>query len=162
MQSGKMLVADYHGSYMIKLLGDVRLTLCSTIDNYLDQMFSAADFSSVTIDLSETEGIDSTSLGLLAKMAIQSKKRGLAVPTILSPHEDITRLLESMGFHKIFKLCCQSFESASDLQELPCDGCSEEDVRAKVIEAHKVLMGMNDKNYADFVELVAALEAVKH
>lgn len=162
MQSGKMLVADYQGSYMIKLLGDVRLTLCSTIDTYLDKMFGAEDFSSVTIDLSEAEGIDSTSLGLLAKMAIQAKKRGLAVPTIISPNQDITRLLESMGFHKIFNICCQQQEQEKLLQELPCSCSSEEDVRDKVIEAHKVLMSMNEKNYADFVELVNALEAVKN
>ncbi|MGK0441492.1 MAG: anti-anti-sigma factor [Pseudohongiellaceae bacterium] len=157
-----MLVADHQGTYLIKLIGDVRLTLCNTLDSYMDDMFGSQDFTGVTIDLSDAQGIDSTSLGLLAKLAINAKKRGLAVPTILSPNADITRLLESMGFHKIFNICCQSMMSDADFQELPNQCGSEENVRTKVIEAHKVLMGMNDDNFDNFAELVSALESSKH
>lgn len=161
MQKGKMLVADHQGTYLIKFIGDVRLTLCNTLDSYLDTMFSAADFAGVTIDLSETQGIDSTSLGLLAKLAINAKKRGLAAPMIISPNPDITRLLESMGFHKVFEIYSQPMASEKDFQELPCQAGTEDDVRTKVIEAHKMLMGMNDENFANFAELVSALESSK-
>ena len=36
---------------------------------------------------------------------------------------------------------------------------SEEDVRSKVLEAHQILMSMNEANEAAFHDLVAALEA---
>lgn len=161
LQRGKMLVADHQGTYMIKLIGDVRLTLCNTIDDYLEDMLAADEFVAVTIDLSEAKGIDSTSLGLLAKLAIQAKKRCQAVPTILSPNPDITRLLRSMGFHKVFNICSQIISSSDDLQELPVKEGGEDDVRDKVIAAHKILMGLNEKNHAVFAELVTALETAK-
>lgn len=161
MQSGKMLVADYQGTYMIKLVGDVRLTLCSTIDQYLDDMLAGDGFLAVVVDLSETEGIDSTSLGLLAKIAIQAKKRCKKTPTVLSPDPNITRLLESMGFHKIFNICSQTMQTERDLEELPVVAGDEECVRCKVVEAHKVLMGMNETNKANFEDLVTALEGGK-
>ena len=161
MRSGKILVADHQGAYMIKLIGDVRLTLCSTIDQYLDDMLKNKDFLTVVVDLSEAEGIDSTSLGLLAKLAIQTKKRCQKIPTILSPDSNITRLLESMGFHKVFNICKQPIASEQDLAELPVVAGDEECIRRKVIEAHKVLMGMNEANKATFAELVIALEGTK-
>ncbi|WP_339672816.1 STAS domain-containing protein [Dasania marina] len=161
MQSGKMLVADHQGTYMIKLTGDVRLTLCNTIDEYIEQMFAASDFSGVTVDLAETLGIDSTSLGLLAKLAIQAKKHGLDIPTILSPNPDITRLLQSMGFTKVFNIYSDEITDADDLQELPVKQGSERQVRSKVLEAHKILMGLNKQNHADFCDLVCALETPK-
>ena len=42
MQAGKILVAQHQGAFVIKLVGDVRLTLCTTIDDYFSEMFSIA------------------------------------------------------------------------------------------------------------------------
>ena len=35
---GRILAADHHGAYALKLMGDVRVNLCSSIDDYLDQL----------------------------------------------------------------------------------------------------------------------------
>ena len=70
---GRILVADHNGVYMLKFVGDVRVTLCATVDDYLHRMFDDREFKSVLVDLSETEGIDSTSLGILAKLSIQAE-----------------------------------------------------------------------------------------
>lgn len=159
MPDGKILVAQHQGTSVIKLVGDVRLTLCTTIDDYFSQMFSAPEFSGVLIDLSDADCIDSTSLGLLAKVAVRSKQLCRQVPIILSPNPDITRLLESMGFNKVFEICDSVPEPASDLGELPVVCADEECVRDKVIEAHRVLMGLNEKNRETFSPLVDLLEA---
>ncbi len=68
---GKILAASHHGAYVIRLEGDVRLTLCTTIDEYFQKMFSDPEFASVWLDLCDAEGIDSTTLGLLAKLELQ-------------------------------------------------------------------------------------------
>lgn len=161
MQSGKMLVADHQGTYVVKLVGDVRLTLCNTIDDYLDFMFTREDFQSVIIDVSDVDGIDSTSLGLLAKFAIQAKKRLYNKPTIISPNINITRLLESMGFHKVFHICDKLVSDAAGLRELALKPGDEECVRCKVLEAHRCLMDMSESNKDKFSDLVTALEAAK-
>lgn len=159
MQSGKMLVADHDGIYMIKLMGDVRLTLCHTFDDYFAKMFADKLFTAVTVDLSAASGIDSTSLGLLAKLAIETKKRFHKVPTIISPLPDITRLLQSMGFQKVFNITTKNVVSNTDLEELSTLEDDDECARCKIVEAHKVLMGMNEKNRTAFAELVTALES---
>ena len=47
--AGRILVAEHDGVYMIKFEGDVRLTLCATVDQYLDRMFAemAVDLSTL-------------------------------------------------------------------------------------------------------------------
>ena len=67
MREGRILAADHNGAYALKLVGDVRVNLCSAIDDYLEHMFNDPGFESVMVDLCEAEGIDSTTLGLLAK-----------------------------------------------------------------------------------------------
>lgn len=158
MQSGKILAAEHQGSYVIKLVGDVRLTLCTTIDDYFDSMFSCPDFVGVIIDLSEVVGIDSTSLGLLAKLAIRARKKFNLVPIILCPDPDILRLLESMGFRQVFDIREDLDITNDDLDELDVKSADENCIRDKIIESHRVLMEMNEKNRKTFASLMTTLE----
>ena len=45
-----------------------------------------------------------------------------------------------------------------ELEEIPVLKASEQQVRDKVLDAHKVLMGMNSRNREEFKNLVRALE----
>lgn len=170
MHLGKILVAHHEGAFVIKLVGDVRLTLSTTIDDYFNKMFASPNFVGVIVDLSEAEGIDSTSLGLLAKLAVQAQKNFRLVPLILSPNPNITHLLDSMGFNKVFNIQ-KSFDtpdkkelnhllqSPGTVTELPIGAVDEARVRNKVIEAHRVLMALNEKNRMAFSDLVRSLES---
>ncbi|MEZ5560221.1 MAG: STAS domain-containing protein [Pseudomonadales bacterium] len=139
--------------------GDVRLTLCTAFDGFLERMFEDRNFRSVLVDLSRTQSIDSTSLGLLAKLSIQADKRFGYRPTLISTRPDITRLLTSMGLDEVFNLVEQPLEHEQQLAELPCTAASDEEVRERVIEAHRILMDMNDANRNAFEDLVTTLEA---
>lgn len=161
MHQGKIEVANNAGTYVIKLSGDVRLNLCSALEQYLDEMFLDSAFKTVLIDLSEAEGVDSTTLGQLAKISIISKDKFGLIPSIISPNDDITRILLSMGFDKVFYLLGEMPEQISDLNELTCEQVDEEQMRDKVIAAHEILMSLNDVNKNAFQELVDCLQAKK-
>jgi anti-anti-sigma factor len=145
--------------YVILFEGDVRLTLCTAVDEYMDKMFRDPGFRSVVVDLSRTESIDSTSLGLLAKLSIQSQKRFNFRPTLVSTRRDITRVLVSMGFDDVFNIVEEPLEHTEQLGELPQVEADQEHVRQRVLDAHRVLMSMNDANREAFHDLVATLEA---
>ncbi|MDA1075101.1 MAG: STAS domain-containing protein [Proteobacteria bacterium] len=158
--SGRILVASHEGIYVIKFVGDVRVTLCVAVEGFLDRMFRDQNFQSVLVDLSETQGIDSTSLGLLAKLSIQTVKRFGYLPTLISTSPDITRILLSMGFEDVFNIVTTPLRSAEQLGELPISTNLDEGVvRSKVIEAHQLLMNMNENNRLIFKDLVKDLQA---
>lgn len=158
MKPGQILVADHEGVYVIKMIGDVRLTLCISFDKFIDAMFSSSNFSSVLFDLSEAEAIDSTTLGLMAKISILGQERQGITPVILATSPGIQRILRTMGFGDIFTIVDKLDAPALADKPLNCVACDEDEVKAKVLEAHKILIGLNQSNAETFRNLVNMLE----
>ena len=50
MGEGRILVAEQDGVHVLKFLGDVRLTLCPSLDQYLNQATEKKHFKNVLID----------------------------------------------------------------------------------------------------------------
>ena len=159
---GKILFAtdlsEEKGVFVLKLTGEVRVTQGPTISKFLETFAESKDYQSVIIDLTESINLDSTTLGLLAKLAIKSKKVLRTTPTIFSTNPDISRILDSMGFGELFTLVYTELERCPEVKELPTQIASEETMRNQVLEAHKILMSMNENNRVCFCDLVEALE----
>lgn len=159
MEPGRILVGDHDGIYVLKFTGDVRVNLSATMDSFLRQLLGREDFRAVVIDLSEADGIDSTSLGLLARLSLETQRRFGYLPTLVSTQPDISRVLETMGFEDVFHIVHEPLIDTGQLGELPCEEDDEEAMRERVLEAHRTLMAMNDQNRENFQDLVMALEA---
>jgi anti-anti-sigma factor len=99
---GKILFANHNDMYVLKFEGDVRVCLGPTISTFLNSIHRDCGINGTVIDLRQATGIDSTSLGLLAKISLRCQEQLERLPTIVSTNEDITRLLYSMGFDKLF------------------------------------------------------------
>ena len=159
MTTGRILVGNGDGTYLMRLVGDVRLSLGAAVDEFLDRMFQDREFRSVVVDLSCTDGIDSTALGVLARLSTQARRRMGFTPTLVSTRPDITRLLTTMGFDDIFHIIEQPLEDKRQLGELPKTDLPPDELRTRVLEAHRCLMAVNDNNRSTFEDLVATLEA---
>ncbi|KAA0697028.1 anti-sigma factor antagonist [Halopseudomonas laoshanensis] len=159
MTTGKIQFAESEGTFVLKFVGDVRLTLCAALDAYIEKIFSVLTFNAIIIDLTETDGIDSTSLGLLAKLSILSKQKVGFLPTLVSNQEDMNRLLQSMGFDQVFNIVSEITPTDAELEDLPGQLLSENLVKDKVLEAHRILMNLNEHNRDAFRDLVSALES---
>lgn len=161
MQSGQIMVGDHQGIYVVKLVGDVRLNLCTTFDTFIDTMFSQGDFRGVVFDLTQAEGVDSTTLGLMAKIALRVQQRKVAKPLVLCDNKGLLHLLDAMGFEELmdFNSEAKNDAYAAETQPLQCATPDEHAAREMVLEAHRVLMSLNEQNAETFRDLVHALEA---
>lgn len=160
MQEGSIYSALVDGSYVLKFFGDVRLTLCSSLDCHLEESLASPEVQEILIDLTQTEGIDSTSLGLIAKLSLKAQKRGLEKPALVSTNPDITRILLTMGFDHVFVLLDQLPPSVQELKKLPLVQESVEEMQQRIIAAHRVLMDLNESNREAFQDLVSTLESI--
>ncbi|MCR9103946.1 MAG: STAS domain-containing protein [Gammaproteobacteria bacterium] len=158
MQEGKILAASQDGAYVIRLVGDVRLTLCTTIDEYFARMYEDPEFASVWVDLTAAQGVDSTTLGMLAKLALEVKKRFGFRPAIYACDPGILRLLQSMAFHRLFEVRKEKCANPGEMAPVPAVDRGEDELREKVIEAHRVLMGLSAENRERFQDLMNVLE----
>lgn len=159
---GQILVADYEGIYVIKMIGDVRLTLCVSFDQYIEALFSKNDFRTILFDLSEADGLDSTTLGLIAKIAVKSEAIKSIQPIIICNRPDIVKLLSSMAIDTVCEIIDQPPQDyCTTAGFLGLEVCETEEcfVKEKVLEAHCVLMGLNETNKKTFTDLVQTLNS---
>jgi len=167
MTAGTIKIAEYSGVFVIKMEGDVRLTLCLSFDEFIEEILQRPNYASVIFDLIDAHAIDSTTLGLMAKFSIKAGHHHLEPPLVISNNPSITRILVSMGFDDIFRMVEKSeFESgrqrnSEDSIVMVEQNGNETEVRKKVLEAHKYLMDLNDGNQQTFKELVETLEGCK-
>jgi len=159
MNSGKILVAKVNNVPILKFIGDVRVLMSGVLENYFSSLYTSAILDRMIIDMTETEGIDSTALGLLAKMAIQLRNRFNVSPTIVSTNPDITRILKGMSFDLIFNIVDEPYNREASFDELSRVDENEDEIRKKVIEAHQTLMALSEDNRIEFQDLVSALKA---
>lgn len=174
---GSIQYAVHNGSYILKLSGDVRLVFCTAIDALLDTILLDEKLTGVLIDLNAVSNIDSTSLGMLAKIAVKIKQKLNARPIIVSDNPDINRILEAMGFKQVFYLLdkipifvenkntvgevhekIDKIALQDMLKDIPQVGSTQQEICAKVLEAHRVLMDLNSTNKETFQAVVDELE----
>lgn len=161
MDKGKVFVASQDGVVVIKLCGDVRLVISSSMDQYIEEVFASVEtLKAVFVDTLEAQAIDSTSLGLLAKLALYCQKQFNLRPEILCADDSINKLFTSVGFDAIFTIRqAESYAEALELCEIQAEqDIDEQQVKQTVIAAHKTLMDLNEQNRETFQELVENLE----
>ena len=157
MDKGKILVGESGGNYLIKMTGDVRMTLCTSLNQYISTIFTEPNVKGVLVDLREVEGLDSTTLGLLAKLALSSKRMYDLVPQLFCSNKGVLKTLEVMELDEYFKIISTNGPGETPLQELPCSP-DEERARQDVLEAHKLLIEINPQCEAEFIDLIRYLE----
>ncbi|TGG95949.1 anti-sigma factor antagonist [Natronospirillum operosum] len=159
MKQGQILDAETDTTYVLRLVGDVRLTLSTTLERCIQKVLAARNYQQVVVDLTDTDGIDSTSLGMLAKLSIHVQETMGFVPLLVYGSEDIHRVLESMGFEgSVYLMLKEDSMTGTSTQAVEALDSNEEEIRERVLEAHRVLMSLNDTNAAAFRDLVCALE----
>jgi len=151
--------ASEHGAHLLRLEGDVRLTMCTALDEYFDRIFNDPEFASVWVDVTDATGLDSTTLGMLAKLAITTRERYGFKPAIYTASAGINRLLNTMGFGQLFDIREQPCGKSDCAIDIPAVPASEEEVKQKIIDAHRTLMAMNEENRGAFEDLVRTLES---
>lgn len=158
MTKGDVLYGKQGNSYILKYVGDIRYTLSCKLDNFLDDLFAQDDFDQILIDLTETTNIDSTNLGLLAKIANFIKSHFDHKPLMVSTNPEINQVLQSMGFDDVFERCgdCRGcLEPANKMED--CHTTKAQ--MAKImLDAHTRLININEPNRKKFQDVVNVLQ----
>ncbi|PJE78563.1 hypothetical protein CI610_02492 [invertebrate metagenome] len=157
--SSKILFAEHKSTCFLKMVGEVRLTQGIALADFFTKLLDKPNCHKLVIDLSATKTIDSTTLGLLAKLSIQLKKRHQQTPSLISVNDDITRLLISMGFDQILMINPKNTSSPNiPMRELFLENSDEQTSCSRILDAHRMLMKLNGNNKKVFRQLIHQLE----
>ena len=158
MKEDKVLYTIKDNVCFIKLNGMVQCSTISGFDSFVKRISKDKNIQDVLIDLCDMEYIDSTNLGLIAEIARFMIKKHNRKPAIVSTNDKVTELIENMGFKKIFMVIKGLEISGEEMKEVP--GIQQDEIeKARVIlEAHKAIMEISEKNRAVFKDVVELLE----
>lgn len=158
MSSSKVYYAVNEGIHGLKYVGDIRYTIGASLDKFIKTLFDGPRPEGFLVDLREVKTIDSTNLGLLARIANLMKLCGGAKVTLVSTNEDINRQLVSIGFDEVFDIVDETGHVMSYGQELELQENAGPEMAQTVINAHRTLMSINEDNKARFQEVIELFE----
>ncbi|HDQ14400.1 MAG TPA: anti-sigma factor antagonist [Sediminispirochaeta sp.] len=156
MTRGRYFFAEKNGITYIKMVGNLKYTFSSGFDQFVESLLERG-FSNVVIDLSESDYIDSTNLGLIAKIAGRARGREDMHVSIVSPNEDINAILESVRFDKLFTIV-DKVPEVDALDEIDDEQRGRQEDLRMLLDAHRALMDIDEENRPKFKDVVELLE----
>lgn len=158
MDSGRVMHACHEGVHVLRFLGDIRYTLTPSLERFLEELFAGTQPKGFVIDLTDTDSIDSTNLGLLVQIAKRMQDRGGPRVSIVSRRREINSVLSSMALDEVFDIVGDSSVDTRTAQEVPLEESDREAMAQSLIQAHRALMELSEHNRELFRDVVASLE----
>jgi anti-anti-sigma factor len=144
---------------VVVLKGSVRYGAARALGSFVNDIVAQAR-ETIIIDLRELEDIDSTGMGLLARLGRSTLRYGRR-SVIVCAAPDVTTCLRSAAFDRLFVIVGEwPFDEEPRVTEVRCDA---QDLSADVLgrlmlEAHRDLASLSETNQRAFGAVISALE----
>jgi len=168
MPKGHVTHAERHGVHVLRYFGEVHFMLAPGIQRFVDHLIDDGSISGMVFDLTCALSLDSTNLGLMARVNERLLGAGAANSVIISGNEDIDVVLRSMGFDQTFDMVPsgEPLPGAPRVAVAPevgadpikTDPPSANDLRQTMLEAHRALVRLSDAGRLEFEPVVQCLE----
>ncbi len=156
MNEADYLIAIKNGKIFIKVVGYARYTNSSEFANFiLNDLLKKAHSEEVFLDLSETLFMDSTVMGLIARLAGYSISKFQTKLKVKSQNPELNNLLYNTGFHDFILIMDDMDEQ--NYKDLKTTESVENSLGKIMLEAHVALSEMNEVNRKEFKSVVDML-----
>jgi anti-anti-sigma factor len=158
MDKNRILYSIHDGVHFLRFDGDILHPLAPALDALLKRLIETDDCHSYLLDLTETRSIDSTMLGLLARIANIAKEQQMPPPTLICPNEDIIDLLMGIGFDEVFSLVACDGAPLDDGQEIAQAQSNNRQLTETMLAAHQELIALKEDNRLLFEDVIELLQ----
>ena len=159
MSAGHVTHAAQEGIHVFRYFGAVNFTLAPSLQRFLQHVIRDGDVSGLVFDLTGAESLDSTNLGLMARVNEQVHELGAPNSVIISSNEDIDMVLRSMGFEQTFDFAPSGSEVPDAIAEpVAAEAPCAADLQRTMLDAHRALVRLSDAGRLEFESVVACLE----
>ncbi len=161
MAEGRVTYAQEDRWHVLRYFGRVDYTIAPAIDSFVHRLFEDGGVRPFLFDLREARLIDSTNLGLFARIADRVRRGEGGRSAIVSSANDINDVLASMGFEEIFDIRADlPYAPRADNEELVTgESPSHGELLRTMLDAHKTLVTLNEGDRQRFQDVVSMLEA---
>ena len=160
MPNGHVTHAQREGFHVLRYFGRVDYMLATSINRFADRILEKGRVGGLIFDLTEAENLDSTNLGLLARIAERVRSAGGGRSVIVSTSDNINCVLRSMSFDQIFEIVTDptDFSAVGD-DPIEAEPQSQEELLNTMLDAHRKLVTLSESDRLQFQDVVACLES---
>lgn len=160
MSEGRVTHAEERGVHVLRYFGTVDFMLAPAIQRFVEQLIEHGGVSGLVFDLTQARSLDSTNLGLMARVNERLLDVGAANSVIISSEGDIDVVLRSMGFDQTFDVLTTGTEATAAAEEpIVTESPSAAELRQTMLAAHQALVRLSDAGRLEFEPVVACLES---
>jgi hypothetical protein len=150
-------IGNFDKNLYLKLYGDITLKNIYPLKKFL----SGLDFSyffHIIFDFQKTDYLDSTSLGIIINTGLKYKDMIQRRLSFINMPKGLDDSFRTFGFYDIAEINKEVSISISEEQLVPLPDEDEKIDGLGILEAHKTLANMNEKNMEMFRTLIDLLE----
>lgn len=159
MNEGHVTHAEQRGVHVLRYFGTVNFMLAPGIQRFVEHLIDDGGVSGLVFDLTHANSLDSTNLGLMARVNERLHDVGAANSVIIASDGDIDAVLRSMGFDQTFDLLTNGAEPGAGADApIAAESPSATQLRQTMLDAHQALMRLSDAGRIEFEPVVACLQ----
>jgi anti-anti-sigma factor len=160
MREPRAFYGRLHEHPIVVLKGNIRYMTARALRGFIDELVTERN-DAIILDLRELEAIDSTGMGLLARVGRSTLEHGRR-SVIVCNAPDVTMCLKSVAFDRLFVMLQQwPFPEEPEVAEVPVQNQKlDPDALGRVVlDAHRELASLSDTNQREFGGVISRLEA---
>lgn len=150
--------------WILRFEGPIRYLLAPSVDRFIDRLFAGPAPHGVCLDLRAATAIDSTGIGLLAKVANGMHEAGRTRPVVVSTNPEISELLVNLCLDEVCILAASAPDApdAAVGENIPFTTPGEQELARTVLEAHRLLSAISEENREAFRSVIEAFAREVH
>jgi len=158
MTENKIFYAINADTCYVRMQGSLTYTICAGFDGVVKELFTNDEIQNFVIDLTDAEYLDSTNLGILGIIAEGLKSKSSNKPIIITPKEDVLKILLSVAFDTLF-----DFRESLETKDIDYIDTADIEVKKRsadefVLESHKTLAQLNEDNKEKFSHVIETIQ----
>ncbi len=159
MAEGQLLVAEEGPMALMQVIGRGTFKLAVGFKSWIEQLIASTTVRTVMLDLSKCTSLDSTFMGLMVTLAIQSRKRfALLVVNATQQHHE---LLDGIGVMRVWRYvdtAVPEMNWTSLADAVSGSVALDSTTRELIVAAHKTLMEVDERNIPKFKDVVELMQ----
>lgn len=150
--------------WILRFEGPIRYLLAPSLNRFIDRLFAGPAPGAVCLDLRAATAIDSTGIGLLAKVANGMQGAGRARPVVVSTNPEISELLVNLCLDEVCILAASAADAPEPVvgEPIPYTTPSEQELARTVLDAHRRLSAISEENREAFRSVIEAFAQEVH
>lgn len=153
----RFLYSELEDTIFIMIEGNATMKNSKTLSDLLKQIFDG-EKKNLVFEMSKCNYLDSTFLGLIAKCALEIKKKWNSTLYIMNASNMVMNGLKQTGIDKFIERLEDENLDIEATEIAKSDFSERKDKTLYILEMHKTLIDLNDKNKETFKNVVDMIE----